>query len=111
MSDQPKDNLIEPTYDNGAETGAIDPIELTYDDGAETGAIDPIEPTYDDGAADPPITELDIRMIAASLYDQGRGHVLADMIEAVRGEEVRRLEARRPPHTIFASLSSAAKPE
>ena len=43
-------------------------------------------------AADPPITELDIRLIAASLYDQGCGHVLADMIEGVRGEEVRRLE-------------------
>jgi hypothetical protein len=31
----------------------------------------------------PPITERDIRMIAASLHDQGRGHVLPDMIEGV----------------------------
>jgi hypothetical protein len=34
----------------------------------------------------PVITELDIRMIAASLHDQGRGHVLADMIESRTGE-------------------------
>jgi hypothetical protein len=33
----------------------------------------------------PPITERDIRMIAATLYDGGEGHILPDMIESVTG--------------------------
>ena len=41
----------------------------------------------------PPITETDIRLIAAALHDQGRGHVLSDMIESVTGE--------RPDDALF----------
>ena len=40
----------------------------------------------DDGDDDNPlITDLDFRMIVASLHDQGRAHVLAGMIEGVTG--------------------------
>ena len=35
--------------------------------------------------ASPPITERDIRMIVAALHDEGRGHVIPDMIESVTG--------------------------
>jgi hypothetical protein len=43
---------------------------------------------------DAPITELDIRMIAHALHDQGRGHVLVDMVEGATGE--------RPPDDAFS---------
>jgi len=41
----------------------------------------------------PPITERDIRMIVAVLHDEGRGHVIPDMIESITGE--------RPPDGIY----------
>ena len=47
---------------------------------------------FDDASFDekssPPVTDLDMRMIIAALHDQGRGHVLADMIESVTGERL-----------------------
>jgi hypothetical protein len=39
--------------------------------------------TDDIGSNGSPITELDIRMIAHGLHDQGHGHVLVDMVEGV----------------------------
>jgi hypothetical protein len=41
----------------------------------------------------PPITQTDICMIVAGLHDQGRTHVLADMVEGVTNE--------RPPDGAF----------
>jgi len=49
------------------------PFEIEEDDG------DPPE------EESPPITELDIKIIAVALHDQGRGHVIPDMIEAMTG--------------------------
>ncbi|HEY8650705.1 MAG TPA: hypothetical protein VIL70_07305 [Chthoniobacterales bacterium] len=47
---------------------------------------------FDDASFDenssPPVTDLDMRMIIAALHDQGRGHVLADMIESATGERL-----------------------
>jgi hypothetical protein len=97
VKDEPKDNPIVSLIDDDdddpigrsmAEAWHNHPYIMGVD--AVTGEA-PIET---DGDAVPPITELDIRMIAHALHDQGRGHVLADMIVGVTGE--------RPPDDAFS---------
>ncbi len=80
--------------DGAPPDGGVAPDEVWLDDA----------PAWDDAAVlgdvvlimrdAPPISELNIRMIADSLHDQGRGHVLPDMIEAMTGV--------RPPDEDFS---------
>jgi hypothetical protein len=97
VKDEPKDNPFVSLIDDDDD----DPIGRSMAEAWHNhpyimgvGAVTDEAPIETDGDAVPPITELDIRMIAHALHDQGRGHVLADMIEGVTGE--------RPPDDAFS---------